>query len=233
MEAIIFATGFGNGLGNVTKNKPTNKPKALMELDGRALLEHNICYLKSYGVKRLIINVHDLADQIINYLHNNKGFGLPYIISWERLKPLGTGGALQKAHLLFTESQDFITMNANILTDVDLESMYSFHKKQQNLITILVGNSPITKIGLCFNDLGDLVGWKDCQNEEDFELKDGRHRNFFPFWGITICQFAIFQKIQQLANSRQSLGDSYSLLDLWFALLRQGQDRIRGYVVPK
>lgn len=229
MEAIIFAAGFGKRLGALTRDKP----KALLEVAGRTLLEHNILYLRSYGVRRLVINVHYRAEQIIAYLRRHRGFGLPYRVVWERGNaPLETGGGLENARLLFTEKQDFITLNADILTDVDLSVMYAYHQREQNLITLLVGERSSSR-GLYFNQKQELAGWANCKSGEYRGIQGGEKLQFLPFWGITMCNFAIFEKIRQLANSRQNLGKRYSLLDLWLALLSQGQSKIKGYVVDR
>ncbi|MFN7688054.1 MAG: NTP transferase domain-containing protein, partial [Sphingobacteriales bacterium] len=61
-RAMIFAAGLG------TRLKPfTDKhPKALAPVNGKPLLQRNIEYLKQFGIKDIIVNVHHFADQIID-----------------------------------------------------------------------------------------------------------------------------------------------------------------------
>ena len=61
---MILAAGLG------TRLKPfTNKhPKALVEINGKTILQRNIEYLSHYGIKKIIVNVHHFADQIIAHL---------------------------------------------------------------------------------------------------------------------------------------------------------------------
>lgn len=228
MEAIIFAAGFGTRLGVLTKDKP----KALMEVAGKTLLEHNIGYLRKYGVSRFIINVHYKAEQIIDFLYKNKGFGLPYRVVWERgLEPLETGGGLENAELLFAEQQDFLTLNADILTDVDLSALYAHHKRQNNLISLVVGTRPAVR-GLFFNSRQELQAWGNLHSGE-CRGKGIENTKFLPFWGITMCNFRVFQKRREL---KLDLGRNvenlprYSLLDLWLALADKGE-KIGAFIV--
>ncbi len=90
---MIFSAGLG------TRFKPwTDKhPKALAEINGKPLLQHNIEYLASYGIRDVIVNVHHFAGQIIDAVKKNDGWGSNIIISDETEELLETGGGLLKA----------------------------------------------------------------------------------------------------------------------------------------
>lgn len=92
MKAMLFAAGLG------TRLKPfTDKhPKALAEVNGKTLLEHNITYLQRFGITEVLVNVHHFADQIEEAVKANKGFGSQVTISDERNEVLETGGGLKK-----------------------------------------------------------------------------------------------------------------------------------------
>ena len=93
---MIFAAGLG------TRFKPwTDKhPKALALVNGKSLLQRNIEYLKKYGIHEVIVNVHHFADQIVDAIQRNEGWGSQIIISDERDAVLETGGGLKKASKL-------------------------------------------------------------------------------------------------------------------------------------
>ena len=83
------------GLG--TRMRPlTNKmPKPLVEVGGKALIDHVLDRLAEAGVERAVVNVHHFAEQIERHLAAR---AKPKItISDERGLLLGTGGALVKA----------------------------------------------------------------------------------------------------------------------------------------
>ncbi|MBS1609461.1 MAG: NTP transferase domain-containing protein, partial [Bacteroidetes bacterium] len=119
MNAMIFAAGLG------TRFKPwTDKhPKALAVVNGKSLLQRNIEYLQQYGIKDVIVNVHHFADQIINAVNTNNGWGSNIIISDETDEVLETGGGLLKAKNFFKPGERFITCNADFLTDLDIHKL--------------------------------------------------------------------------------------------------------------
>ena len=88
-KAMIFAAGFGKRLAPLTEKKP----KPLLQLNGKTLLENCILFLEDCGIKEIVINVHHLADQIIEFIEKNK-FKSKIYISHEKETILGTGGGL-------------------------------------------------------------------------------------------------------------------------------------------
>jgi NDP-sugar pyrophosphorylase family protein len=99
MKAMILAAGLGTRLRPLTDHRP----KALVELNGRTLLEITITRLKSFGVTEIIINVHHFADMVIDYLQSHKNFNMRIEISLEEVL-LDTGGGLKKASWFFLEN---------------------------------------------------------------------------------------------------------------------------------
>ncbi len=51
---------------------------------GVSLLEHTIRYLKYFGVKEIVINVHHFADQIEQFIQDKNSFGIHIVVSDER-----------------------------------------------------------------------------------------------------------------------------------------------------
>ena len=92
MKAMIFAAGMGSRLKPMTDNTP----KALIPINGRPMLEHVILRLKDAGSHQIVINVHHLGDQIIDFLAANNNFGVQIHISDERDYLLDTGGGIKR-----------------------------------------------------------------------------------------------------------------------------------------
>jgi N-acetyl-alpha-D-muramate 1-phosphate uridylyltransferase len=90
-SAMVLAAGLG------TRMRPFNgqAPKPLVEVGGKALIDHVLDRLADTGVERAIVNVHYLADQIEAHLQSRRRPRI--VISDERGTLLGTGGGVVKA----------------------------------------------------------------------------------------------------------------------------------------
>ena len=63
MQSMIFAAGLGTRLKPLTDRIP----KALVRVGGKPLIEHVVKQLDAAGSQRVVVNVHHLANQIIEY----------------------------------------------------------------------------------------------------------------------------------------------------------------------
>lgn len=98
--AMLFAAGLGTRMAPLTKDRP----KPLIEVAGRALLDHA---LAQFSDQKIVANTHYLADQIADHLH-----GSGVLVSDESEKLLETGGGLKKALPLLGPDPVF-TMNTD------------------------------------------------------------------------------------------------------------------------
>src|SRR5438128_2835870 len=116
MKAMILAAGLGTRLRPLTDTRP----KALVEVGGRTLLEITLARLRQFGVREVIINVHHLAQMVIDYLRANNNFGMRIEVSREDIL-LDTGGGLKKAAFFFSEHAEAAADDAPfILHNVDV-----------------------------------------------------------------------------------------------------------------
>src|SRR6476619_3235977 len=117
MKAMILAAGLGTRLRPLTNDRP----KALVEINGRTLLEITLSRLREFGVSEVIINAHHFADVLIDYLGRNHNFGMRIEISREDVL-LDTGGGLKKAAWFFGSDPDdaFILHNVDVISTIDL-----------------------------------------------------------------------------------------------------------------
>src|SRR5688572_32463077 len=162
MKAMIFAAG----LGSRFKPWTDHHPKALAIVNGKSLLQRNIEYLQQYGITDVVINVHHFADQIIEAITKNKGWGSQITFSDERDKLLETGGGLIKAQEFFAPDQPFITMNVDILTDLNLDKLVQFHRQHKPLISFAVTDRKTSRYFL-FDKEDRLCGWKNIKTGEE------------------------------------------------------------------
>jgi N-acetyl-alpha-D-muramate 1-phosphate uridylyltransferase len=89
--AMVLAAGFGTRMRPLTDKKP----KPLVDVGGKALLDHMLDRLADAGVETAIVNVHYLADQIERHVAARKKPRI--VVSDERAQVLGTGGGVVKA----------------------------------------------------------------------------------------------------------------------------------------
>jgi NDP-sugar pyrophosphorylase family protein len=161
MKAMIFAAGLG------TRFKPwTDKhPKALALVNGKSLLQRNIEYLQQYGITDVVVNVHHFADQIIDAVTTNKGWGSNVMISDERDEVLETGGGLLKARPLLEGDEPFVTINVDILTDLNLFKLLDYHKEHRPLVSFGVTNRKTSR-NFLFDSNDRLCGWRNNATSE-------------------------------------------------------------------
>ena len=156
MKAMILAAGLGARLRPLTDNIP----KALVEVNGRTLLEITINRLKSFGVAEFIVNVHHHAEKIVSFLQARNNFGVRIEISREDELLLDTGGGLKKASWFFLEEnsrEPFVLHNVDVLSSIDLRQMLEAHKKFSALATLAVMQRPSSR-QLLFDQNSSLIG---------------------------------------------------------------------------
>jgi len=180
MRTMIFAAGEGMRLRPLTNTIP----KALISVGGISMLERSIRKLKEAGVNEIIINVHHLAEKIVDFIIANKNFGIKIEISYEE-KLLDTGGGLKKASWFFNDNKPFFLYNVDILTDLKLNEMLVYHKLKNADITLAVMNRESSRKFL-FNDDMALVGWENVSSEELVITRECDKALKLGFCGISI-----------------------------------------------
>ncbi len=107
--AMLMAAGLGKRMRPLT----AMRPKPLIEVKGKALLDHVLERLKVAGVGKVVVNVHYLADALEAHLAT-RDHGLEVAISDERALLLETGGGLVKAEPLI-DCDPFLALNSDNL----------------------------------------------------------------------------------------------------------------------
>ena len=114
-SAMIFSAGLGTRLYPLT----ANKPKALVEYQGKPLLEHAITKILETGIQHIVINVHHFAEQIIEYV-NQHHYNADIEISDERAQLLETAGGLKFAEPFFKNTHQILLYNVDVISSIDL-----------------------------------------------------------------------------------------------------------------
>ncbi|MCC7402004.1 MAG: NTP transferase domain-containing protein [Chitinophagaceae bacterium] len=214
MKAMIFAAGLG------TRFKPwtDEHPKALALINGKSLLQRNIEYLQQYGIREVIVNVHHFANQIYDATKKNNGWGSTIYISDEQDRLLDTGGGLLKVKKWLSNKEPFITCNADILTDLNLDKLISFHQQHQPLISMAVTHRKTSRYFL-FDENNRLCGWRN--------KKTGEEKNAIRKPGLTEKAYSCVVVFEPKIFPLIPFTGKFSLVDVYLALAKE--NLILGY----
>ena len=171
MKSMILAAGYGKRLGNLTKDTP----KPLIEVKGKALIDFHIDKLIAIGCKKIVINVHYLAEKIINHVTAKYIDAIDIVFSHEE-NILGTGGGIKNAVKHF-DQDDFLVINSDIYSNLDYSYFNNF-------------SSPTV-----FSVLSDK------EQEGDFSIKSGKVKvsddKDYTWTGFSIINAKLFNNIEE------------------------------------
>ena len=138
-KAMILAAGFGKRIHPLT----LKHPKPLLKIGKETLLSSTLKFLKLFGIKQVVINVHYLGEQIVDYISRNK-FDLTVTVVKEKDKILDTGGGALNAIQHFSNLPFLIInpdtiWNLHYLKELKLIEK-SFFENKKNKCSLLVVN---------------------------------------------------------------------------------------------
>ena len=194
-KAMILAAGFGKRLNPLTQSCP----KPLLKIGKETLLSNTINFLEKSEIKEVVINVHYLGDQIVEYI-NNKKFNLKIKIINEKGKILGTGGGILNALKYFSES--FVCINPDTIWNINytkelkkMESNFLLNKKKCYLLVVDKVRSFDKNLKGDFNLKNDLI-----KKGKDEDLK-------YIYTGLQIINPEIFFNISDKIFSINKVWD--------------------------
>lgn len=198
MKAMIFAAGLGTRLKPITDSMP----KALVPVEGKALLERVMRKLMDAGADSFVVNVHHFPDQIKDFLAANDNFGAKVAVSDEQPDVLETGGGILNARNLIREAGDedgFLVHNVDILSNLDVRSFVS-QVRPEALATLLVSERQTQRYFL-FNDEMRLVGWTNTATGDvrsPFPDLDVEKCHKYAFAGVHYISDKVFEVMEDL-----------------------------------
>lgn len=195
MKALIFAAGLGTRLKPLTDTMP----KALVPVAGKPMLEHVILHLREQGFTDVVINIHYLGEQIINFLQAHDNFGINISISDERGEILETGGGILKAADLLDDGEPFLVHNSDILTNIDLRSFCQQHLDNQADATLLVSHRDTSRY-LIFDHTNTLCGWinkKTGEQKPEGFCYDSTQHEAWAFGGIHVISPTLLRYMRE------------------------------------
>jgi NDP-sugar pyrophosphorylase family protein len=129
--AVIIAGGEGSRL----KPLSTNKPKAMVEVSGQPMLHWVLRWLQFHGIKRVVIGVAYKKERIFDFLRNHKPPGLDVECSVHTVAG-GTAQGFRLAISRYVEDDDFVAMNCDEITNMDLRALVRVHQSKRPIATM-------------------------------------------------------------------------------------------------
>jgi len=141
VDGMILAGGLGTRLRSVV----SDRPKVLAEVLGRPFLAYLLDQLTASGIKRVILCIGYLGEQIQTTFGNSydTSHGTIEISYSQETQLLGTGGALGLA-LPLVKSSQVLVMNGDSFCETDLENFYQFHTQKSAPASIVLTQVPDT-----------------------------------------------------------------------------------------
>lgn len=219
MKAMVLAAGLGTRLRPLTDHRP----KALVEIDGRTLLEITLTRLREFGIREVIINVHHFADMVVEYLKSNENFGMRIEVSREEVL-LDTGGGLKKAGWFFLEGSEgldepFLLHNVDVISAIDFQRMMEWHKESQSLATLAVQERETARY-LLFDEETQLCGRRILREKKDEVVRGAGKLEALAFTGIHIISPRLLTLLSEEGV--------FSIIDAYLRLAAQGE-KILGF----
>lgn len=207
--AMIFGAGLGTRLAPITQTRP----KALAEVAGVSLLEWNLRYLVRFGIKNVVLNVHHFADMLETEAKRLcQLYKLNLSVSNERETLLDTGGGLLHAKHLVPQKAPFLVLNVDVLTNLNLESLYqAYISRPQSLACLAIQKRQSQGRQLIFNTTLQLVGWTNLKTQElklPVETPQSEQLNY-SFSGVQILNPTIFSFMSDQKDNKFSIIDIY------------------------
>lgn len=116
--AMVMAAGLGKRMRPLT----ATRPKPLVHVGGKALIDHVFDRLRSAGVKRAVVNVHYLADQLEAHL-KARVKDMEVLVSDERKQLMETGGGIVQAREMLGDAPFLCVNSDNLWVDGPIDAI--------------------------------------------------------------------------------------------------------------
>jgi len=153
--AVLLVGGRGFRMSHMTEDKP----KAMVEVRGKPVIYWVLNWLKSHGIENVVLGVAYKKDTIIDYIKQNDSFGLNVKFS-EHTIDGETGEGFRLAIERHVDDENFIAMNGDELTNLDLGKLIDSHFENKSYATIAVSplKSPFGIVEIWENS---IIGFRE------------------------------------------------------------------------
>jgi dTDP-glucose pyrophosphorylase/mRNA-degrading endonuclease RelE of RelBE toxin-antitoxin system len=155
IDAVIMAGGRGQRLKPLTDATP----KPLLQVGGKAIMEHNLDRLALYGIDDFWVSVKYLGEQIENHFGkgDSKNINIEYV--WEK-EALGTIGAVSKIKNF--EHDYILVTNSDLLTNINYEQFFlEFLKQDADLAVLTIPYQVSIPYAVLETSNGHVINFKE------------------------------------------------------------------------
>jgi MurNAc alpha-1-phosphate uridylyltransferase len=213
--AMVLAAGLGTRMRPLTDDRP----KALVEVGGKALIDHMLDRLATAGVETAVVNVHYFADRLEAHLAARmaKGLGPRIVISDERPQALETGGGVKHALPLLGDAPIWVANIDSVWIEHGASAIDAVARAWNPATMDVCLMLASTTASLGFHHSGDL----SLGDDGAVRFKDPGEIAPLVYVGVHIC------KPRVVANGPDG---PFSLTPIWKALATE--HRVHG-VTPE
>lgn len=209
MKGIILAGGQGTRLRPMTKYCP----KPMMPILNKPVMEYTIQLLKQYDITEIAVLIQYKGDMIQSYFGNGEKYGVN-LYYFEDRPPLGTAGSVKAAETFIDET--CIVISGDVLTNVNIEEAFSFHKNFNKTLTIIMKEEKITRDfgAIITSSTGKIINFVE---KPKWEMPSNYVNTGMYIIDPQLCDFIEAGKFRDFGN------------DIIPSLLYNGED-VYGYV---
>ena len=209
IPAALLAGGLATRLRPITETIP----KALVEVAGRPFIEHQLALLRRNGIRRVVLCLGYLGEQIQALLGDGAAHGMELAYSFDGEQLLGTGGALRRAAPLL--GQMFWVLYGDSYLDIDYRAVLEQFGRRDalGLMTVLHNDNRWDRSNVVFRD-GRLLRYDKHAQDADMTYID---------YGAALLRRQALERIRP--------GQPHDLADLYRDLVAEGQ--MIGYEVTQ
>lgn len=207
---MILSAGLGTRLRPLT----IVRAKPAIPVGGEPMIRRIARWLAGGGVTEIVINLHHLPETIASAIGDGSDLAVRVRYSWEQPAILGAAGGPRHA-LPIVGADEFLLINGDVLTDVDLGALAGAHRASGARVTLaLVPNrQPQRYGGVRLAPDGRVVGF----------ARRGQSADTYLFVGPQVVQAGVFHQVPP-GQPAKSIGGVYD------RLIEQEPGAVRGFV---
>jgi NDP-sugar pyrophosphorylase family protein len=201
--------------GLATRLRPLTArvPKALIEVAGRPFVDHQLDLLHRNGIRRVVLCLGHLGEQVLEHLDDGRARGMELHYSFDGDRLLGTGGALRRALPLLGEA--CWVLYGDSYLDIDYRAVLDrfLAHPALGLMTVLSNHDRWDRSNVVFRD-GRLLHYSKRVQLPEMTYID---------YGVSL--------LRRPALERLPAGEVCDLADLYSDLAAEGQ--LLGFEVAR